>query len=133
MLLTSGGTIRDLAPGSLAVVGLADAPGGDDEDHLEPCRRGDRGDAGRRLPGAPRDRGGDPHSPPPDRVRGGRRRLPCRYEALLRFGQALEVPVVPRGRPEDPLNRWRASPSRPAALSLDRPCHKRRTWTVFCL
>jgi L-fuculose-phosphate aldolase len=101
MLLTVRGVVRDLTPEQLAVVGF----GGERvEGELEPTTAEIvpmhaevyrlREDFGAVI---------HTHSPHVTAFALAHQPLPCRYEALLRFGQAEEIPVVPwapRGSPE---------------------------------
>jgi L-ribulose-5-phosphate 4-epimerase len=101
MLLTGTGSLVGLAPGDLAVVGL---DGGEHDANLRPVAREiagmhavvytERAGAGGVI---------HTHSPAVTGFAVAGRPLPCRYEALLRFGQATDVPVVPwapRGSPQ---------------------------------
>lgn len=101
MVLAAGASLRDLAPKDLGVVGL---DGSDAGVELEPGAREivpmhaevyrARADIGAVV---------HTHSPYATAFAVAGRALPCRYEALLRFGQAEDVPVVPwapRGSPE---------------------------------
>jgi L-ribulose-5-phosphate 4-epimerase len=116
MLLTAGGTIDELGPDDLAIVGF---DGHDEDGRLEPSAREivgmhavvyrERPEAGAVI---------HTHSPFLTAFAVAGRRLPCRYEALLRFGQAEDVPIVPwapRGSPESvtaiagALRAWPAS------------------------
>jgi len=101
MLLTTVGTLGGLSAGDLAVVGF---DGTDPDGRLHPAAREivgmhavvyeERPDAGAVI---------HTHSPAVTGFAVAGRPLPCRYEALLRFGQAADVPLVPwapRGSPE---------------------------------
>lgn len=93
MLLTVAGQVRNLRPGQLALVGLDRAVL---EGELDPANAeivAMHSEVYRARPGV----GGiiHTHSPRLLAFAMAARPLPCRYEALLRFGQATEVPVVP--------------------------------------
>lgn len=98
MLLTSNALVRDLTADDVAVVNLG---GGVEEGRLEACTQeivgmhaaiyNERGGVGAVI---------HTHSPNATAFALAARPLPCRYETLLRFGQAGDVPVVawaPRG------------------------------------
>ncbi len=101
MLLTASGVLAGISTGDFAVVGL-DAT--EHDDRLTPGSReivGMHAVAYRERPevGAVIHT----HSPAVTGFAVAGRALPCRYEGLLRFGQATDVPVVPwapRGSPE---------------------------------
>jgi L-fuculose-phosphate aldolase len=93
MLLTATGVLAGISTDDFAVVGLD----GTEHDHrLEPGSREivgmhavvyrERPDVGAVV---------HTHSPAVTGFAVAGRPLPCRYEALMRFGQATEVPVVP--------------------------------------
>ena len=101
MLLTTTGVLAGLSTDDFAVVGL---DGTEPEDGLEPGSREivgmhavvyrERPDVGAVV---------HTHSPAVTGFAVAGRSLPCRYEAMMRFGQATDVPVVPwapRGSPE---------------------------------
>jgi L-ribulose-5-phosphate 4-epimerase len=93
MVLTTRGQVRDLTPGELAAVRL---DGSVIEGELDPVNAEivamhtqvyrARDDVGAII---------HTHSPYLVAFAVANRPLPCRYEALLRFGQAQDVPVVP--------------------------------------
>ena len=101
MLLTAGGVLTGISADDFAVVGL---DGSEHDDRLTPGSReivGMHAVAYRERPevGAVIHT----HSPFLTGFAVAGRPLPCRYEGLLRFGQATDVPVVswaPRGSPE---------------------------------
>lgn len=101
MVLAAGASLRDLGPKHLGVVGF---DGSDAAVEVEASAREiipmhgevyrQRGDIGALV---------HVHSPAATAFAVAARPLPCRYEGLLRFGQADDVPVVPwapRGSPE---------------------------------
>jgi len=93
MLLTVDGQVRSLGPDRLALVGF---DGTVHEGDLDPTNAeivAMHGEVYRARP----DVGGiiHVHSPHLLAFALANRSLPCRYEALLRFGQAEDVPVVP--------------------------------------
>lgn len=93
MLLTVDGQVRNLATDRLALVGLDGTvlEGELDPTNAEIVRM--HSEVYRRRP----DVGGIIHTHSPHLLAFAlaNRPLPCRYEALLRFGQAEDVPVVP--------------------------------------
>jgi len=93
MLLTIDGQVRNLGVDRLALVGLDGTvlEGELDPTNAEIVRM--HSDVYRRRP----DVGGIIHTHSPHLLAFAlaNRPLPCRYEALLRFGQAEDVPVVP--------------------------------------
>ncbi len=93
MLLTISGTVQDLGPEGLARVRL---DGAVLEGHLDPTNA-EIVDMHAKVYLARPEVGGiiHTHSPSLLAFAMANRPLPCRYEALLRFGQAVEVPVVP--------------------------------------
>lgn len=93
MLLTPSGVVRGLTPESLAVV---DFDGAVLEGDLEPAA-GEIVSMHTAVYRARPDAGAviHTHSPYVTSFALANEALPCRYEALLRFGQADEVPVVP--------------------------------------
>lgn len=100
MLLTIEGQVRDLGPAGLALVGLDGTVLEGDLDPTSSEIVAMHSSLYRARPGI----GGiiHTHSPHLLAFAVANRPLPCRYEALLRFGQASEVPVVdwaPRGSP----------------------------------
>ncbi len=93
MLLTTGGQVRDLAPSGLALVGT---DGTALEGQLDPVNAEIvhmHGEVYRAKP----DVGGiiHTHSPALLAFALANRPLRCTYEAMVRFGQDSEVPVVP--------------------------------------
>ena len=101
MLLTTTGVLAGISIDDFAVVGL---DGTEHDDRLEPGSREivgmhavvyrERPEVGAVV---------HTHSPAVTGFAVAGRALPCRYEALMRFGQASDVPVVPwapRGSPE---------------------------------
>jgi L-fuculose-phosphate aldolase len=101
ILLTGTGVLSTVSPDDLAVVGL---DGTEHDDRLQPGSREivdmhavvyrERPEVGAVI---------HTHSPAVTGFAVAGRPLPCRYEGLLRFGQAADVPVVPwapRGSPE---------------------------------
>ncbi len=93
MVLTTSGRIRDLEPEGLAVVGL---DGTVLEGRLDPTNAeivAMHAEVYRARPAV----GGVVHTHSPNLLAFAMsgRPLPCRYEALLRFGQAEVVPVAP--------------------------------------
>ena len=101
MVLAGGASLRDVAPRDLGVVGL---DGEDAAVELDPSTREIvpmHADVYRRRV----DIGGivHVHSPVATAFAVAGKPVPCRYEAMLRFGQVEDVPVVPwapRGSPE---------------------------------
>jgi L-ribulose-5-phosphate 4-epimerase len=93
MLLTTGGMVRDLTPAGLALVGLDRTllEGVLDPSNAEIVAM--HSEVYRLRPNV----GGiiHTHSPRLLAFAMANEALPCRYEALLRFGQAEPVPVVP--------------------------------------
>lgn len=101
MLLTTTGVLAGISTDDFAVVGL---DGTEHDDNLQPGSREivgmhavvyrERAEVGAVV---------HTHSPGLTGFAVAGRALPCRYEAVLRFGQATEVPLVPwapRGSPE---------------------------------
>ncbi|MHB1931276.1 MAG: class II aldolase/adducin family protein [Acidimicrobiales bacterium] len=93
MLLTVDGQVRDLGPDRLALVGL---DGSVREGNLDPTNA-EIVEMHSRVYLAQREVGGIIHTHSPHLLAFAlaNRPLPCRYEALLRFGQVVDVPVVP--------------------------------------
>lgn len=93
MVLTSGGFVRDLEAGSLALVRLS---GEVEEGKLDPTNR-EIVEMHTKLYRLRRQAGGIIHTHSPNLLAFAmaNRPLPSRYEALLRFGQAEEIPVAP--------------------------------------
>ncbi|MHB1525485.1 MAG: class II aldolase/adducin family protein [Candidatus Dormibacteria bacterium] len=93
MLLTVSGTVRDLGPEGLALVRL---DGTVLEGHLDPTNA-EIVEMHAKVYLARPEVGGIIHTHSPSLLAFAlaNRPLPCRYEALLRFGQAAQVPVVP--------------------------------------
>ncbi len=101
MLLTSSGGVRDLPPDQLAVVGF---DGTVTEGRLEPVTT-EIVSMHTAVYRARREAGAviHTHSPYVTGFALANAALPCRYEALLRFGQTDQIPVVawaPRGSRE---------------------------------
>jgi L-ribulose-5-phosphate 4-epimerase len=119
MLLTAGGMIDRLGPDDLVVVGF---DGHEYDGRLQPAAReivGMHAVVYRERPAA----GAviHTHSPVLTAFAVAGRPLPCRYEALLRFGQAEDVPVVPwapRGSPESVSAIAGALEARPATSAV---------------
>ncbi|MGH9043175.1 MAG: class II aldolase/adducin family protein [Acidimicrobiia bacterium] len=101
MLLTATGVLAGISADDFAVVGL---DGAEHDDRLEPGAReivGMHAVVYRERPEVAAVI--HTHSPAVTGFAVAGRPLPCRYEGLLRFGQATDVPVVPwapRGSPE---------------------------------
>lgn len=93
MLLTIDGQVRNLGVEGLALVGL---DGSVREGELDPTNA-EIVTMHSAIYRARPDVGGVIHTHSPNLLAFAlaNRALPCRYEALLRFGQAAEVPVVP--------------------------------------
>ncbi|MHB8323051.1 MAG: class II aldolase/adducin family protein [Candidatus Dormibacteria bacterium] len=93
MLLTISGTVRDLGPEGLALVRL---DGTVLEGQLDPTNA-EIVEMHAKVYLARPEVGGIIHTHSPSLLAFAlaNRPLPCRYEALLRFGQAAHVPVVP--------------------------------------
>jgi L-fuculose-phosphate aldolase len=93
MLLTVEGQVRDLGPDRLALVGLDRTV---QEGDLDPTNAEIVAMHSEVYLARPQVGGIiHTHSPHLLAFAMANRPLPCRYEALLRFGQAAEVPVVP--------------------------------------
>jgi L-ribulose-5-phosphate 4-epimerase len=93
MVLTASGLVRDIGPDQLAIVSFS---GAEEEGKLEPTTAEIvpmHAEVYRARPDV--QAVVHTHSPNVTAFALARRPLPCRYEALLRYGQAEEVPVVP--------------------------------------